>query len=274
MPVNVVKCLSFSPDGRFLAVVGKDSHNREMIAVWDISKAQKGEKPELFAKQTADFNILALKFSPIDNYRLVSCGKENIRFWRMRPEGGTIRGSPVVLNHYARNSVFTSFDFEWGARASPSASVNPDCKENESLKRIFVASKSGVVFQINYHNEQLEATYKTNDSAIYSISVNEAFCVTGSEDQFLRVWPLDFSEFFMEAKHEGTVCCVDISMDGLRVIAGTLSGSIGVLDKANQRYRTLVRAHTSEILYMGFHVPRRNLITVSMDGTIRLWDTE
>lgn len=78
----------------------------------------------------------------------------------------------------------------------------------------------------------------------------------------------------MEAKHEGTVCCVDISMDGLRVIAGTLSGSIGVLDKANQRYRTLVRAHTSEILYMGFHVPRRNLITVSMDGTIRLWDTE
>jgi WD repeat-containing protein 90 len=51
----------------------------------------------------------------------------------------------------------------------------------------------------------LEATYQTNDSAIYGISVNEAFCVTGSEDTYLRVWPLDFSEFFMEAKHEGTV---------------------------------------------------------------------
>ena len=78
----------------------------------------------------------------------------------------------------------------------------------------------------------------------------------------------------MEAKHEGTVCSVDISLDGLRVLAGTLSGSIGVLDKSNQRYRTLVRAHTAEVLYMSFHVPRRNLITVSMDGTIRLWDTE
>ena len=41
---------------------------------------------------------------------------------------------------------------------------------------------------------------------MYTISVNEAFCVTGSDDQYLRVWPLDFSEFFMEAKHEGTVC--------------------------------------------------------------------
>lgn len=64
---------------------------------------------------------------------------------------------------------------------------------------------------MNYHTESLEAAYKTNDSAIYSIAVTEAFCVTGSEDTYLRVWPLDFSEFFMEAKHEGTVCAVDIS---------------------------------------------------------------
>jgi WD repeat-containing protein 90 len=117
MPVTSVKCVAFSPDGRFLAVVGKDSHNKELIAVWDISKVHKGEKPEMFAKQTSDFNILSLKFSPIDNYRLVSCGKENIRFWRVR-EGGNIRGSAVVLNQHARNTVFTAFDFEWGARAS------------------------------------------------------------------------------------------------------------------------------------------------------------
>ena len=37
----------------------------------------------------------------------------------------------------------------------------------------------------------------------------------------------------MEAKHEGTVCAVDISPDGLRVACGTLNGSLGVLNKAN-----------------------------------------
>jgi WD40 repeat protein len=74
--------------------------------------------------------------------------------------------------------------------------------------------------------------------------VTEAFCVTGSEDTYLRVWPLDFSEFFMEAKHEGTVCAVDISPDGLKVICGTQYGSLGMLDKSNQKYRTILRSHT------------------------------
>ena len=35
--------------------------------------------------------------------------------------------------------------------------------------------------------------------AINALHVHEAFCVTGSEDGLLRVWPLDFSAVFMEA---------------------------------------------------------------------------
>jgi len=145
MPVTSLKCVAFSPDGRFLASVGKDTHNKEMIIIWDISKIARGEKPEIAAKQTSDFNILCLKFSPIDNCRLVSCGKENIRFWRIK-ETNNIRGSAVVLNHHARNTVFTSLDFEWGARASSHGAINPNSKENESLKRVFVGSKHGMVF--------------------------------------------------------------------------------------------------------------------------------
>lgn len=83
---------------------------------------------------------------------MASCGKENIRFWRLKEGNGAIRGSAVVLNHHARNTVFTCLDFEWGTR-----SVEP--RENEALKRLFVGSKHGMVFQVNYHTESLEATY-------------------------------------------------------------------------------------------------------------------
>jgi len=78
----------------------------------------------------------------------------------------------------------------------------------------------------------------------------------------------------MEAKHEGTVCSVDISTDGLKVVCGTLYGSLGILDKSNQRYRTLLRSHTDQILGMDFHLLKKNVITVSKDRTIRLWDAE
>ena len=90
----------------------------------------------------------------------------------------------------------------------------------------------------------------------------------------MRIWALDFNEFLMEAKHEGTVCSVDISADGLRVACGTLNGSLGILNKSNQRYQTLLRSHTASIVSMDFHLAKRNVITVSKDDTIRLWDLQ
>lgn len=44
------------------------------------------------------------------------------------------------------------------------------------------------------------------------------FCVTGSADTYLRVWPLDFSDYYLQAKHPAAVTHVEISGDGLKVI--------------------------------------------------------
>ena len=183
-----------------------------------------------------------------------------------------------MLNQYARDTVFTCLDFELSGTASGPEQIIQEAgsqgAKKDGLRRVYVASKTGMVYQINYDDETLEATYRTNDSAIYSIAINQAFCVTGSEDQYLRIWALDFNEFLMEAKHEGTVCSVDISADGLRVACGTLNGSLGVLNKSNQRYQTLLRSHTASIISMDFHLAKRNVITVSHDDTIRLWDLQ
>ena len=79
------------------------------------------------------------------------------------------------------------------------------------VKRVFVGSKLGLLFQINYFTRELEGVFKVHEQSICAISVSAGFCVTGSEDQFLRVWPLDFSEYFLEAKHEGVVLSLDVS---------------------------------------------------------------
>lgn len=61
--------------------------------------------------------------------------------------------------------------------------------------------------------------------AINSMAVNETFCVTGSDDGFLRLWPLDFAHVYLEAEHEGPVTAVNFSSDGLKILAGTATVS-------------------------------------------------
>ena len=78
----------------------------------------------------------------------------------------------------------------------------------------YVSCKVGAVFEINYdlivvHKvRRLLPTSSRQDIVevssefgigINCISVNEAFCVTGSDDGYLRLWPLDFSGVILEA---------------------------------------------------------------------------
>ena len=135
-------------------------------------------------------------------------------------------GCAVVLNHHARNTIFTVFDFErQGNIPSP-----------KNL-RVFVCSKEGLLFEVNYFTRELEGVYKIHENSIYSICLSPGFCVTGSEDQYLRVWPLDFSEFFLESKHEGTVISVDISRDSMNIACGSSTGGIGIMDLEIQSYK-------------------------------------
>jgi len=57
--------------------------------------------------------------------------------------------------------------------------------------------------------------------AVNSIYANDTFCITGSSDGFLRVWPLDFRHVYLEAEHDGPVTAVQMSDNGLKILACT-----------------------------------------------------
>ena len=143
---------------------------------------------------------------------------------------------------------------------------------SDTAKRVFVGTKHGLLFQVNYLTRELEGVFKIHDSCICSLSVSAGFCVTGSEDQCLRVWPLDFSEYFLEAKHEGIVISLDISNDSLKVISGVSSGGLGLLELDNQSYRTINRAHTDRIRQIEFDEVDNTFTTLGEDLSIRVWD--
>lgn len=268
IPVKIlteITSVSLSYNNKLLSVTGIDQYKRDTIIIYKID-SEDPKKVEIKAKHVSEFNILTCKFSPIELDKLVSCGKENIRFWRIKDSH--ITGGAVVLNHHARDTVFTTLEYDFN-HENPATAFQTD-----TTRRVFIGSKSGLLFQVNYVSRELEGVFKIHDSCICALSVSQGFCVTGSEDQYLRVWPLDFSEYFLEAKHEGVVTSLNISHDGLKVVCGISSGGLGILDLSNQSYRTILRAHTEKIKQIEFHPFTNNLVSLSEDLTIRVWDSQ
>lgn len=287
-----VSTISFSLDDRRLVAVGLDARRRQQLVVWDVGGiygrgggggSRSRPAHEIVARQVSEFDIQTIAFSPHDPEQLVSAGRENIRFWRIRR--GHLPGCPVVLNEFSRGCEYTCLAFEAtnsGGGSANGAGADP---------RVFVASTAGTVAQVNYRTRELECVFRLHDGPIRCLAVNEGFCVTGADDACLRVWPLDFSDFFLEAKHEGAVTSAAVSWNGLSLLVGTRAGTLGELDVASHGYQTLLRSHTDAVHAMSVRPeqqqPRRGeqpasegaptppaceVATVSADGTIRVWD--
>jgi WD40 repeat protein len=106
------------------------------------------------------------------------------------------------------------------------------------------------------------------------IHITESFGVTGGADQVLRVWPLNFSESFLEASHDGPIGAVGVSPDGTKVAAGTTTGNLGVLDVRSKQYSTVMRSHTRPIVAVVVHPALPGFATLSEDGYVDVWDGE
>ena len=57
-------------------------------------------------------------------------------------------------------------------------------------------------------------------------------------------------------------------------LCSCVQGSIGILDAAEKRYRTVMRSHTDSIVCMGLSPKGGHLVTGSADCTVRIWDME
>lgn len=255
-----MRALAFSSRGELLAAAGKDAQSRILIVVWDVSQALDDGRVVLVARQLSEFDVTKLAFSPYpeDPFALVSCGNQSIRFWRLRK--GHLPAASLVLGEHVSNR-FTDLAFE--------ATYGPADHQN---KRLYVSTASGRLFQVHYTERRLECVYQLHSGPIRSLSINEGFCATGSDDGFLRLWPLDFSDYYLQAQHKASVTGLRIAQGGLTVLVATANGTLGVLDISTSAYKTLLRSHTDTIKGLAVDTFRPECCTASEDGTLRVWD--
>lgn len=302
--VSKVSNLNFSINDRHFCSVGLDEHYRTQLMIWDISTihlssgnnipsrhnipstkkkprvlSSQGKPlgntmsttghPKLIARQTCEFPISTIAFSPYESNRLVSCGRENIRFWRMKK--GHLPGCPVILNEYSRNTTFTDLAFDQLYGTTTTHHPQQRAAKTVLERPVYVASNHGTLFLVNYDTLELTCVYRLHDGPIHALAVNEGFCVTGSEDTILRVWPLDFSEYYLEASHDDAIKSVSVSRDGLSVLVGSTGGSVGVLSLATQEYRSVSRSHTDVVSCLAVDPSRDEVASASVDGSLRVW---
>ncbi|XP_056017616.1 WD repeat-containing protein 90-like isoform X2 [Ostrea edulis] len=267
--------LSFSHRGSTLCGVGKDSHGKNMVVIWNTSKVMKNREVSVMAKAHSDVDISRMKIAGFDDMRMVSCGRDNVRLWRVKE--GQLRSAPVNLGEY-HLMEFTDICFEAGYHAD----------KDPADRIVYACSKTGHVFEIDLQkvsikhvrrllpneNKASKEKQKGTGLAINSMSVNETFCVMGSDDGYLRLWPLDFEHVYLEAEHEGPVTAVDFSADGMKILAGTSTGNLGILDISTRGYTTVMRSHTGRISGVAVDPYRKHMATVSSDFTIRVWDSD
>lgn len=270
-----IVCAAINNAESMLCTVGFDANRRVQLIVWDlmallrdrigVSPPSPSKAPIVIAKQISDFHISRIAFSPTVDDSLVSCGRENIRFWRIKK--GHLPGRPVMLNEFSRGFVFD--DLGYATSLLPSSDSNAPSKGV-----VFVASNKGILLRVDCDKEQVVCAYQLHSGAITSLLILKGFAVTGGSDKKLRIWPLDFHDFLLESIHESSPLLITSSASDKKLIVGTSSGTLGVLDTTSHVFTMILRSHTKRInAVVARPGVADELVTLSSDGTFRIWDT-
>ncbi|XP_075250219.1 WD repeat-containing protein 90-like [Convolutriloba macropyga] len=267
-PDTELTSLEFSSDSKLLCGFGKDCHGKSVIALWDSSDVTKSYEAPLIAKAHADVHIKSLKLNYFNPERMVSCGRENIRFWRLKQK--SLRSCPVDLGDYATHYF-----------AEVSYQVNfSKTKELTDPTVVYCCSTSGFVLEIDTEGVALRAIKRLVQStsqeiavSLNSLKVTSEYCVIGSKDGFLRVWALDFSSVLLEYDQNSEIVSVLPSEKGDKIVSVSNSNQVGMLNIVNREFLTLQTYHKKSIT--SCDVSNEKLIAVTCvteDQEIYVWD--
>ena len=89
------------------------------------------------ARQLSEFDLKVVRFNPVVEKSLVSCGFENIRLWRIK--NNVIPAFSVSLNNNARGKRFNNIDF-----------VVSEEKNIKKATHILVTTDCGLMYKVTF----------------------------------------------------------------------------------------------------------------------------
>eukprot|EP00347_Sterkiella_histriomuscorum_P023802 403333335 len=263
-PLQSILSLSVSCDSSLLAISGKDFQKRDLFLVYLLADMIKYKKVEIHARQLSDFDVVNLRFNDVSSSSLVSCGKENIRFYKLK--NSHLPGQSVALNNTGRGKTFNHSVVDF--------TLND--KNQKKPGYVYVTTTCGLLYFANYSSRQIDKIIQIHEDKITSLKLSpeQKFCVTTSINGILRIWSTDFSKLISEVNTQQPIVDCDINLTEKEISVLSSQGTVAVLDLELSSYNVLIRSHQENITDLCYNSQTKKLVTVGLDSYIKIWNAE
>lgn len=237
---DVIAGLSFSPDGKTLATASYDTTVRLWnVATWKVRHELKGHTGW----------VMGVAFSPDGKTIATGSYDKSVRLWTA--ETGDPKATWKEHSAGVRSVAFSPD----GTRLVSGGS--------DRLVRIWDVAGGKVLVSLKGHKGAVRAVAFAPDGQTVA---------TGSEDRTVRLWDAATgSERRTFPELPDMVSAMRFSAKGHTLAVGTFLGTVAVLDPLTGRARLTLRAHGESVTGVVFADDGENLLTVSLDRSIRQW---